>query len=79
MGNSSGNGDRHNVKLSDLQKCYFAALIYGLRLIHEKAEARGELYIPIDFNREKCRPVINAKDLIDFVQKVGDRIAGASL
>ncbi len=75
MGNP--NGER-NGQLSDIQLCYAAALIYGLRLIDEKAAARGELFIPTDINREKCRPVIDSAYLRDFVQAVGNRIAKAS-
>jgi hypothetical protein len=81
MGNSSSNGNRdgRNGELSDMQLCYAAALIYGLRLVDEKAAARGELFIPLDISRQKCRPEIDFRYLRDFVQVVGNRIVKASL
>jgi hypothetical protein len=81
MRNSSRNGNpngKRNGQLSDIQLCYAAALIYGLRLVDEKAFERGELFIPVDICREKCRPEIDSKYLRDFVQVVGNRIAKAS-
>jgi hypothetical protein len=75
--NGNSNGER-NGKLSDIQLCYAAALMYGLSLVDEKASERGQLFIPVNIYREKCRPEIDYQYLRDFVQTVGTRIAKAS-
>jgi len=52
--------------------------MYGLSLVDEKASERGQLFIPVNIYREKCRPEIDYQYLRDFVQTVGTRIAKAS-
>lgn len=52
--------------LSEIELCYFAALIDGLRLINEKAEHRKINHVSID-----------STALIDYVQEKGQQILAA--
>lgn len=78
---SNGNGHHAVDDLNEVELCYTAAFIYGLRLIDEQAASRGELVLPGDSNnnyRIKCEPEIDYVALREFVQIVGTRIAVAS-
>ncbi len=82
--NKNGNGAHHYCAedLNEVELCYTAAFLYGLRLIDEKAAKRGELVISLiesgDFKVCRCEPEIDVTAMRDFVQRVGTRIMVAN-
>lgn len=56
-------------ELTDIQLCYFAALVYALRLINEKADELGI----------EEAPAIDAEPLVTFVRRKGDRLVAIYL
>ena len=73
------------IVFNELNLCYFAALISGLRLIDDKARARGQWRLATKWNKVKqteeltglVLPDMDADALVKYVQVTGDAYANA--